>query len=569
MYHLPSAFHKIYKLSTSITFGGKGEQKVQVKSIGRIVVRVPLPGATYFDFWSLLISNDIPMLLGLSTQTKLRMITDKDPDKPNATFRSVGVTVNLVRKFGHLYYEGSPPFEYLFSSTELAQIHRNLGHAPPGSVYSALRHAYPVETGATDLKKLENITKSCKGCQLYSKQPNRYRAVLPEQCIFNFDVAIDVMFIRGQAILHAVCRQTHFSRAAPLQKQDSYTLWQTFMSIWVTPYLGVPYNLWVDQAKSFLSVQFKTLASTLGCTLVPIAVEAHWSLIAERYHDPLRRIANKLIVDHPSAPLPLIIDYANLAMSHTIGPEGFTPAILAFGAQPRLPIGEYTQQPQTVINRMDLMTTARREYEAIVSQLRIRRVMNTAGPNEAFIEINPGDEVLVYREKNGWQGPYTFLYRDGRLSIVLDEKGREHLFHSTMLKPYQRPNMAIKDLLNPTDTEEAHAEIAANLVEMIHNEDDPRFIASRQKEYDGIVAKGGVKPIAISNIPKDANVIGNRFVICIKDPGTDIQRFKARWILQGHHDRYRYKIANNSPMLMRMMFRVTISLAATLFDRTL
>lgn len=380
---------------------------------------------------------------------------------------------------------------------------------------------------------------------------------------------MDVMFIRGQAILHAVYRQTHFSRAAPLQKQDSYTLWQTFMSIWVIPYLRVPYNLWVDQAKSFLCVQFRTLAPTLECTLVPIAVEAHWSLIAERYHDPLRRIANKLIVDHPSAPLSLIIDYANLAMSHTIGPEGITLAILAFGAQPRLTIGEYTQQPQTVINRMDLMTTARREYEAIVSQLRIRRVMNTAGPNESFIEISPGDEVLVYREKHGWQGPYKFLYRDGSLSIVLDERGREHLFRSTMLKPYKRPNRAIKDLLNPTDTDEAHGEIAANLVEMRQNEDVSRFIASRQKEYDGSVAKGGVKPIATSNVPNDANIIGNRFVLCIKDSGTDMQRFKARWILQGHHDCYRYKIANDTPMLMRMMFCVTISLATTLFDRTL
>ena len=185
-----------------------------------------------------------------------------------------------------------------------------------------------------------------------------------------------------------------------------------------------------------MSVQCKTLASSLGCNLVPIAVEAHWSLIAERYHDLLRRIANKLTVDHPSALLHLIVDYANLAMSHTVGPERHTPAILAFGAQPRLPIGQYAQQPQTVINRMDLMSTARREYEAIVAQLRICRAMNTAPPKESVVNVNPGDEILVYRENTGWEGPFTFLYRDGRLSVVLDDKGHEHRFHSTMIKPY-------------------------------------------------------------------------------------------------------------------------------------
>lgn len=318
-------------------------------------------------------------------------------------------------------------------------------------MYSSLRRAYPIETGSTDLEKLQDITQRGKGCQLYTKKHNRYRAVLTDQCVFNYDVAVDVMFIAGHQILYVVCRQTHFSLAAPLHKQDSFTIWQTFMTIWVTPYLGVPYNLWVDQAKSFFSVQFRTLANSLGCKLVPIAVEAHWSLIAELHHDPLRRIAKKLIVDHPAAPLGLIIDYANLAMSHKIGPEGFTPAILAFGAQPLISIGNYEQLPQTATNRMYLMKTARRQYEEIVSQLRLRLAMTSAPTNEAVLEVTSVDEVLLHREKQGWDGPYTFLFRDGRLSVVLDDKGREHVFHSTMIKPYRRPSLPIKDLLNPTD----------------------------------------------------------------------------------------------------------------------
>lgn len=397
-------------------------------------------------------------------------------------------------------------------------------------MYSALRRAYPIETGSSDLDKLVEVTKQCKGCQLFTKQPNRYRAVLPEQCVFNFDVAIDVMFIRQVPILHAVCKQKHFSRAAILPKQDSYTIWATFMTIWMIPYLGVPHNLWVDQAKSFLSTQFTTLANVLGCNIVSIAVEAHWSLIAERYHDPLRRVVNKLFLDHPAAPLNLIVYYANLAISHTIGPEGFTPAILAFGAQPRLPIGNYDQQPQTSLNQMDLMTTARREYEAIIAGLRAERAIHTSSPNEIVADITPGDEVLVYREKKGWDGPYTFLYRDGRLSVVLDGKGVEHLFQNTMLKPYRRPYLPIKDLLNPVDTASNHScnAVNANLVEVVYDENDMRFVESRQKEYDGIVAKGGVKIVNREDLPKDANLVGNRYVLTIKNPNTPEEIYKAR-----------------------------------------
>lgn len=123
----------------------------------------------------------------------------------------------------------------------------------------------------------------------------------------------------------------------------------------------------------------------------------------------MQRIINKLSVGHPSASLNLIADYTNLAISHTIEPEGFIPAILASGTQPRLPIGEYNQLPQTVTNHMDLINTAIHEYEAIVAGLRVRRAMNTASSNESVHELTPGDEVLFYREKNGWDVPYTFL----------------------------------------------------------------------------------------------------------------------------------------------------------------
>lgn len=95
-------------------------------------------------------------------------------------------------------------------------------------------------------------------------------------------------------------------------------------------------------------------------------------------------------------------------MSHTVSPEGFKPAIPVFRAQPRVPIGNCEQQPQTVINRMDLMQIARREYELIITKLRIIRPPHSASPNEAALNFNPGAEVLLYREKEGWEVPVRF-----------------------------------------------------------------------------------------------------------------------------------------------------------------
>lgn len=181
------------------------------------------------------------------------------------------------------------------------------------------------------------------------------------------------------------------------------------MTIWVVLSVGAIYNLWVDQAKACHSTQFKSLANMLAYNLIPIDVELHWSLIAERCHDPLRRIANELFTGHPHAPLSLIIDHANLAVSHTRSPEVFTTAILAFGTQLCLPVGNFYQQPQPVTNRMDLMSIKRTKYAAIVSALRVCKALRSATPKETVRDITSRKEVFIYHEKVGWDGPNTFF----------------------------------------------------------------------------------------------------------------------------------------------------------------
>lgn len=101
-YHLPKTFREIDKKKMTIRIGGQGDNKVKVDAIGTVVIRIPLPADTFFDFNSLLISNDVPMLLGLSTQAKLKAITDKGPDHTHVYFKAIGIKLPLKFKFGHL-----------------------------------------------------------------------------------------------------------------------------------------------------------------------------------------------------------------------------------------------------------------------------------------------------------------------------------------------------------------------------------------------------------------------------------------------------------------------------------
>lgn len=108
-----------------------------------------------------------------------------------------------------------------------------------------------------------------------------------------------------------------------------------------------------------------------------------------------------------------------------------------------------------------------------------------------------------------------------------------------MLKPHTRPYLPVKDLLNPIeDTDNAsQSELNANLVEMVHEENDERFIESQQKECDRNVAKGGVKVVNRSDLPKNANFVSDHYVFTMKNSKNIKELFKARWVLLGPHDK--------------------------------
>lgn len=185
---------------------------------------MPLPDMTYFAYKSPRNGNDVPLSLGLRTQLNLKNVTRKDPDNLCITFIALQISLLLTFKDSHLYYTGPSPAETLSGRSELVQVHRNLGHAPAGSVYSALRRAYPIETNYSDLEELEDITEQYKQCHLWAKQPNQYRALLPDNCLSDFVVAVNVRYLKQQLILHVVCRQTYFSRATSLLKQEPFTI---------------------------------------------------------------------------------------------------------------------------------------------------------------------------------------------------------------------------------------------------------------------------------------------------------------------------------------------------------
>ena len=152
---------------------------------------------------------------------------------------------------------------------------------------------------------------------------------MPDEIVFNQEIALDLMFIDSISLLHVVDTQTHFSAAAFLKQQALEHVWHTFLSCWATLYTGYPDKMRVNQGSVFTSSKWKDLTDMSGIEPSLSGVESHNSLGAgERYHDSLRRIFLKIRYSQPSIDADLAIRLAVKAMNDTMNPEGLVPSLL-------------------------------------------------------------------------------------------------------------------------------------------------------------------------------------------------------------------------------------------------
>lgn len=62
------------------------------------------------------------------------------------------------------------------------------------------------------------------------------------------------------------------------------------------------------------------------------------------------------------------------------------------------------------------------------------------------------------------------------------------------------------------------------------------FEDAKAKELAGLADRGVYEVVCREDIPVDANVLGGRFVLAIKNADTQKEVYKARFVVQGHTD---------------------------------
>ena len=84
-------------------------------------------------------------------------------------------------------------------------------------------------------------------------------------------------------------------------------------------------------------------------------------------------------------------------INDTANIDGIVPSYLVFGATPSYPITDKPLPGQT--DRMKAIVDARLKMGTIVAEQRVTRALKSKLRPAIKFKIEPGDDVLVYREK--------------------------------------------------------------------------------------------------------------------------------------------------------------------------
>lgn len=401
------------------------------------------------------------------------------------------------------------------------------------------------------------------------------------------------MYLDGKPVLHVVDRDTKFGAACFLENETTSGTWEAFLYIWVAPYIGFPDMIAVDQGPQFISAEWRNLTQAAGIKVKQSGIEHHNAIgTGERYHAYLRRIYNKVRMESPSLSSRMALSLSVKATNDTAGPSGLVPSLLVFGVMPRLPVRHAAIPYHT--KRMRAAISARKEMTEVISKRRLDYALQHRVPAEADALFSPGDEVLMYREKSvaKWVGPYIIQnILDGRKVVELNTGDRMIMDFLDKIKKYRTKDTAVEVPDNqktdgqrevedldrlmrsfwPVDAHEEVPkvdEIEEFVVEIIENTDPQSeaedFIEAKKIEIEGMKKRDTWTVVSHEVVPTNANILGGRFVLTLKNFSTPNEKAEARFVAHGYCDQVKNEIIHDSSTIRPSSIRIILSTAANL-----
>lgn len=401
----------------------------EISSIGTTIVHTEFGHITFH-----VVEQPTPFLLSLNDMRRLHLVIDTEHD----TLSGNGHSVKLILKWGHYWFhiKGTETMVMNLTESQLLRLHRRFNHPRADRLYQLLMKAGHEDV---DRDMLATLTKVCHHCQTHATGPQRFRFRLKEDMDFNYEIFVDIFTIDGRPVLHVIDSATGFSGARFLKDMSAKETWETLPTLWIDTYLGPPDVIVHDAGTNFGSTEFNNNAKFMGSECRQVPVEAHSAVgKIERAHFFLRRAYETIKLEIGAFTSPdAMLQMAVKGINDSQGPNGLVPTLLVFGAYPRM---VKDSPPSTsTFKRAQAYDKALKELARLNAKRQVNDALNTRnGPDITEVLSLPlQSEVLIFREKDKWDGPFKLLAIENP-NVVVETANGPVTFRATLAKPYYR-----------------------------------------------------------------------------------------------------------------------------------
>nr|CAH8864708.1 unnamed protein product [Trichobilharzia regenti] len=342
-------------------------------------------------------------------------------------------------------------------------VHQQLGHAGQRKTEHAVRQRFWWPLLHHD------VTEFCRNCATCAqiKQPKASpRAPLVPMLTEapNHRVGVDVMgpittSRRGNRyILVMVDYFTKWCEAVPLRQQDALTIGRAFIDNWVSRF-GAPLYLHSDQGAAFESYLLAHICNTFGIRKTHTTpYHPQGNGLVERTNRTIKNLISAFLCNAPENTWDEVLPQCLLAYRSSMhSSTGFSPAMLLFGQELRLPVE--IQTPLLPYEKIDCIPYVRhlRHHLEVAYNLARRHLQSSSDQQKTNYDrfargptYSLGDYVWLHRPSvpagscpkfyAPWQGPYEIVRHRPPTTYVLRHLQRPQAklvtAHYNQLKPH-------------------------------------------------------------------------------------------------------------------------------------
>ncbi|KAM3447185.1 hypothetical protein MY3296_008958 [Beauveria thailandica] len=147
-------------------------------------------------------------------------------------------TFPVVRKWGHpwLLIDTIEKAAFMLTDVQLRHLHRRFVH--PSVPRLRLLERASEKYDPSTLKKINEI---CHDCQINGPTPERFKFNMKDDHELNYEIIVDIFYIKGRPVLHIVDSTTAFQAARSLEPtgQKTRDVFNAIKECWIDTYIEI------------------------------------------------------------------------------------------------------------------------------------------------------------------------------------------------------------------------------------------------------------------------------------------------------------------------------------------